>query len=37
MFRKYRVVDFNELVDEVFEKLTEFGESLGEYRLGNML
>ena len=34
MFRKYRVVDFNELVDEVFEKLTEFGESLGEYRLG---
>lgn len=34
MFRKYRVVNFNELVDEVFEKLTEFGESLGEYRLG---
>ena len=34
MFRKYRVVDFNELVDEVSEKLTEFGESLGEYRLG---
>lgn len=34
MFRKYRVVDFNELVDEVFEKLTEFGESLDEYRLG---
>lgn len=34
MFRKYRVVDFNELVDEVYEKLTEFGESLGEYRLG---
>lgn len=34
MFRKYRVVDFNELVDEVFEKLTEFGKSLGEYRLG---
>lgn len=34
MFRKYRVVDFNELVDEVFEKLTEFGDSLGEYRLG---
>ena len=34
MFRKYRVVDFNELVDEVFEKLTEFGESLCEYRLG---
>lgn len=34
MFRKYRVVDFNELVDEVFGKLTEFGESLGEYRLG---
>lgn len=34
MFRKYRAVDFNELVDEVSEKLTEFGESLGEYRLG---
>lgn len=34
MFRKFRVVDFNELVDEVFEKLTEFGESLGEYHLG---
>lgn len=34
MFRKYRVVDFNELVDEVSEKLTEFGELLGEYRLG---
>ena len=34
MFRKYRVVDFNELVDEVFGKLTEFGESLSEYRLG---
>lgn len=34
MFSKYRVVDFNELVDEVFEKLTEFGKSLGEYRLG---
>lgn len=34
MFRKYRVVDFNELVDEVFEKLTEFGESMSEYRLG---
>lgn len=34
MFRKYRVVDFNELVDEVSDKLTEFGESLGEYRLG---
>lgn len=34
MFRKYRVVDFNELVDEVFEKLTELGKSLGEYRLG---
>lgn len=34
MIRKYRVVDFNELVDEVSEKLTEFGESLGEYRLG---
>lgn len=34
MFRKYRVVDFNELVDEVYEKLTEFCESLGEYRLG---
>ena len=28
------MVDFNELVDEVFEKLTEFGESLDEYRLG---
>lgn len=34
MFRKYRVGEFNELVDEVSEKLTEFGESLGEYRLG---
>lgn len=34
MFRKFRVVDFNELVDEVFEKLTEFSESLGEYHLG---
>ena len=34
MYRKYRVVDFDELVDEVFEKLTKFGESLVEYRLG---